>query len=271
MSVNNAYLLGFLLLSVACLYFFYQQIENFFVFHPQKKHDFTPSQWRLDCEDLYLETSDKTKLHGWFFPLDGDVPTILFCHGNAGNISHRLENIRLLVDQGLQVFIFDYRGYGKSEGKSSEAGLYCDGLAAYDFLVNQKGIPPRRLVLFGRSLGAAVAIEIALQRKARSMIIESAFTSTKDMAKTMVLFWPIALFSPPNYNNKEKIGRVDLPKLIIHGDRDDIIPFSMGKTLYDLAQPPKYFLPIKGAGHNDTYVTGGKAYIEALGSFAKEK
>ncbi|MCP4668685.1 MAG: alpha/beta hydrolase, partial [Deltaproteobacteria bacterium] len=118
--------------------------------------------------------------------------------------------------------------------------------------------------------GAAVAIEIALQRKVRSLIMESAFTSTKEMARTVWLFWPLSFFSRPHYNNRVKIGRISAPKLIIHGENDDIVPFSMGKKLYDLAQPPKYFFPIKGAGHNDTYVQGGSGYFTTLSSFVKD-
>jgi fermentation-respiration switch protein FrsA (DUF1100 family) len=230
-----------------------------------------PSQLGLDYEEVHVETSEKARLHGWFFPLKGDLPTILFCHGNAGNISHRLENIKLLLDQRLQVFIFDYRGYGKSTGRPSEAGVYSDGLAAYDFLAKQKGVQPDKIVLFGRSLGAAVAIEIALQRQVRSIIIESPFTSTKEMAKTVLLFWPLSFFSPPHYNNKAKIGRISIPKLVIHGENDRIVPFHMGQKLYDLAKPPKYFFPIKGAGHNDTYVMGGKAYFKALTTFVRNQ
>ena len=269
MSINNAYLLLFIAALVGCLYFFYPQVENFFVFHPVRQFATVPSQWDLDYEEIEFETQDKTRLHGWFFPIKGDPPTILFCHGNAGNISHRLENVKLLLDRGLQIFIFDYRGYGKSRGNPSEAGLYRDGLAAYDFLAKQKGVQPQKIVLFGRSLGAAVAIEIALQRQVKSLIIESPFTSTKEMARTVLLFWPLSFFSPPHYNNREKIGRIDLPKLIIHGENDEIVPFSMGKKLYDLARPPKYFFPIKGAGHNDTYVEGGSLYFKTLSNFAK--
>ena len=269
MSVSNAYLFLFLLALVGGLYFFYPQLENFFVFYPERHLAMVPSQFGLDYEEVHFESSDRAGLHGWFFPLKGDPPTILFCHGNAGNISHRLENVKLLLDQRLQVFIFDYRGYGRSTGRPSEAGLYCDGLAAYDFLARQKGVHPNKIVLFGRSLGAAVAIEIALQRRVRSLIIESPFTSTKEMARTVLLFWPLSFFSPPHYNNREKIGRISVPKLVIHGENDGIVPFSMGKELYNLARPPRYFFPIKGAGHNDTYVEGGSGYFKTLARFVK--
>jgi len=208
-------------------------------------------------------------LHGWFFPLPGKEPTILFCHGNAGNISHRIENVKLLLDYGLQVFIYDYRGYGRSKGRPSEAGLYQDGLAAYDYLIEHKRILPDRIIPFGRSLGAAVAMEIATKRDVRTLIIESAFTSTKDMAKSMFLFQLLSPFLPPHYNNLRKIKGITVPKLIIHGDTDEIIPFSMGQRLYRAANVPKYFFPIRGAGHNDTYFVGGKRYFQIFSDFAK--
>ena len=253
--------------AMSCLY--YPKIENFFIFYPDSSFDTVPADWNLNCEEVYFDTEDETRLHGWFFPLKGDAPMILFCHGNAGNISHRLENISLLLDQNLQVFIFDYRGYGKSNGRPSEVGLYRDGLAAYDFLVNIKHIPSERIVLFGRSLGASPAIEISLKRNVRSIIIESAFTSTKEMAKTMFLFKIFSFLLPPNYNNLEKISQVAVPKLIIHGENDKIVPFPMGQKLFEAAPQPKYFFPIRTAGHNDTYLFGGGAYFETLATFAK--
>ncbi len=263
----------FILLILAIIIFscvFFPQIENFFIFYPDRDIEFHPADRHLNFEDIYFEAEDKTRLHGWFFPQKGNAPVILFCHGNAGNICHRLENVKLLLDQKLQVFIFDYRGYGQSKGSPSEKGIYLDGLAAYDFLVIQKNIPPERIALFGRSLGASVAIEIAIKRKIRSLITESAFTSTKGMARTMLLFMPFSFFLPPHYNNLDKISRIHVPKLIIHGEEDEIVPFSMGQKLYEKAQAPKYFYPIKNAGHNDTYVLGGEGYFETLTAFVKD-
>ena len=270
MQISGIHLILLILALVACFFLFYPRIENFFIFYPDRMLEFLPADWNLTYEEIYFETKDKTRLHGWFFPLNGDSPVILFCHGNAGNISNRLENVKLLLDQGIQVFIFDYRGYGKSQGKPSEAGLYQDGLAAYDFLIKRKHILPDRIVPFGRSLGASVAMEIALNRTIRSLIIESAFTSTRDMARKIPIFIPFSFFSPPNYNNLEKIPRVMVPKLMLHGQRDELVPFSMGQKLYRAAREPKYFSPIQGAGHNDTYVLGGKKYFETMAVFVKD-
>ena len=268
MSIKWPYLICFFLCAGTSFYLFYPRIENFFVFFPEKTLALTPEDLHLDYEEIHLSTEDGMRLHGWLFPLEGESPIILFCHGNAGNISHRLENIRLLLDHGLQVFIFDYRGYGKSTGTPSETGLYVDGLAAYEYLVEERGIPPNQIVLFGRSLGAAVATDIALKKKAGSLIIETAFTSTRDMAKTMGLFALISYFLPPHYNTLEKIPRADIPKLIIHGERDEIVPFSMGQRLFEAAKIPKYFYPLKQAGHNDTYVKGGEEYFRIIAAFA---
>ena len=247
MPIKWPYLLLFIIFVIASCYIFYPKIENFFVFFPQSSFDFTPKDYQLNYKDIYFNSDDGKRLHGWFFPLNGEYPVILFCHGNAGNISHRLDNVRLLLERKLQVFIFDYRGYGESSGSLSENGVYRDGQAAYDYLVHKEHVTPEKIVLFGRSLGAAVAIDVALNREVRSIIIESAFLSVKDMAKTMFLFNLFSFIIPPHYNNLEKIEHIDVPKLIIHGEEDEIIPFYMGRKLYDASREPKFFFPLKGA------------------------
>ncbi len=260
---------GILLTLVLAFFLFYPRVEDFFVFFPQSVLDSEPGDWRLRHREVYFAAEDGIELHGWFFPLPQDGPVILFCHGNAGNISHRLDNIVRLLEKGLQVFIFDYRGYGRSAGRPSEKGIYLDGLAAYDYLVREERLSPDRIVVFGRSLGAAVAIEVALQKEIRSVILESAFTSTKDMAKAVLLFKPVSPFLPAHYNNLAKITQLRPPKLFVHGDQDEIVPFTMGKRLFEAARSPKDFYPVRGAGHNDTYVVGGKSYFDRLAAFAK--
>jgi fermentation-respiration switch protein FrsA (DUF1100 family) len=214
-----------------------------------------------------LSTKDGEKLHCWFFPLAGEPPVLLFFHGNAGNISHRIENVEQLVKKGISVFLLSYRGYGKSTGRPSEKGIYLDGLAAYDYLVESERISPDRIALFGRSLGGAVAIEVASHREVKCLIVESSFTSLRDMSKTI---FPWSLFSPfvPNhYDSGSKIAALSVPKLIVHGKNDEIIPFWMGEKLFALAREKKKFLAIEGAGHNDTYIVGGTAYLNELVSF----
>jgi len=259
-----------LLLAAALSYFFYPRIENFFVFFPDRRFDVTPEAFGLAYKDVEFMSRDGKKLHGWFFPGDKAHPVLLHFHGNAGNISHRLDLIKGLLRKDLQVFIIDYRGFGKSEGRPSEKGVYLDGLAAYDHLVDKEGIAPGNIVLHGHSLGAAVAVEVSLRRKVRSLILESAFTSTRDMAKTMPLFFIFSPLLPANYNNLEKATRLSVPVFIVHGDRDEIVPFSMGERLFAAAPGPKQFLRLEGAGHNDTYMVGGKQYLDALARFAAE-
>jgi uncharacterized protein len=254
--------------AVALLYFGYPRVENFLVFFPDRRFAFAPEAFGLTYKDVYFRTADGKTLHGWFFAGEEDHPVLLHFHGNAGNISHRLDLIKRLVQKNLQVFIIDYRGFGKSEGRPTEKGVYLDGLAAYDHLVNREGILPENIVLHGHSLGAAVAVEVGLRRKVRSVILESAFTSTRDMAKTMPLFFVFAPLLPTNDNNVDKVTRLSVSVLIVHGDQDEIVPFSMGERLFAAAAAPKHFLSLEGAAHNDTYVVGGEQYLDALERFA---
>ncbi|UCF71881.1 MAG: alpha/beta hydrolase [Deltaproteobacteria bacterium] len=268
MPISWIYLICLIVLIGACSYLLYPRIEGFFVFFPESSFDRTPDELSLHYKEVYFNTADGERLHGWFFPQKKESSVILFCHGNAGNISHRLDNIMLLLEQGLQVFIFDYRGYGRSSGRPSEKGLYLDGLGAYDYLINTEHIPPTKIIPFGRSLGAAVAIEISLQRRARSIIMENAFTSIKEMARTIPLFYLFSFFLPAHYNNLERIGYITIPKLLIHGEEDEIVSFCMGEKLFRAAKASKYFYPIKDAGHNDTFIVGGRKYFETIAAFA---
>jgi fermentation-respiration switch protein FrsA (DUF1100 family) len=268
MPVHWVYVAALFLVLSGCLYLFYPKVENFFIFYPSKPFDLTPETLRLEYKDIYFTAEDGTQLNGWFFPLGKDDLVVLHFHGNAGNISHRLDLISQFLQRKLQVFIIDYRGFGRSGGSPSEGGLYKDGLAAYDYLVQQEGILPSQIVVHGHSIGAAVAIEVALNRRVKSVILESAFTSTRDMAKTMPLFLPLSLFLPTNYNNLEKISRLRVPMLIVHGDKDEIVPFSMGERLFKAAKEPKFFYRVKGAEHNDAFVVGGDEYFRVLADFA---
>ena len=270
MPVNGLSLLVFIILLVIVFSVFYKNIENHFVFFPQSDLEFSPSDYNLKWQDVYIDTPDGYNLHGWLFRTDPGAPFILFCHGNAGNISHRLDNIRLLIEKKLNVLIFDYRGYGKSTGKPSEKGFYLDTLSAFDYLAKKEKIKPENIVVFGRSLGAAAAIDVATKREVKSVIIESAFLSTRHMARRMGIFSLLSPFLPAHYNNSEKITMVSVPKLIIHGTRDDIVPFSMGEKLFQAAKTPKFFYSIEGADHNDTFVVGGAEYADVFESFARD-
>ena len=267
MTARGMCLLLVLILLVLAGILFYPHLENRLVFYPDEGFDDSPSNWNLSYRDVLLRTQDGEKLHCWYFPLRKESLTLLFCHGNAGNISHRIDNIERLVKRGIAVFLLGYRGYGKSTGRPSEKGIYLDGLAAYDYLVESERISPDRIALFGRSLGGAVAIEVALHREVKCLVVESTFTSLRDMSKTT---FPWSLFSPlvPNhYDSGSKIAALSVPKLIVHGKNDEIVPFWMGEKLFALAKDKKKFLAIQGAGHNDTYIVGGTVYLNGLVNF----
>jgi hypothetical protein len=268
MPIHWAYLVVFLLILVASFCLFYPRVENFFIYFPETRFDFRPEEFGLAYKETYFDTEDGEKLHGWLFLAEKESPVLLHFHGNAGNISHRLDLVQPFLRKGLSVFLFDYRGFGKSSGRPSEPGLYKDGLAAWSYLVEKEGIAPERIILHGHSIGGAVAIEVALQKKVGSLVIESAFTSTKDMARTMPLFALFAPIFPAHYNNLEKIPRVSTPKLVIHGERDEIVPFAMGQKLFEAAKDPKFFYPVKDAGHNDVFIVGGEKYFKTFAEFA---
>jgi hypothetical protein len=269
MPIHWAYLVALVLILAVSFYLFYPRVENFLIFFPQSTLDFKPEEFGLQYKEAFFDTEDGERLHAWFFPSETDSPVILHCHGNAGNISHRLDLVQPFLRNGLSLFLYDYRGFGRSSGRPYEPGLYRDGLAAWNYLVEKEKVAPERIVLHGHSIGAAVAVEVALKKNVRGLVIESGFTSTKDMAKTMALF---ALFSPllpVHYNNIEKISRLGLPKLIVHGDRDEIVPFSMGQKLFEAAMPPKFFCAVKDAGHNDVLIVGGEKYFEVFAEFVR--
>ncbi len=269
MPIHWAYLVALVVILTASFYLFYPRVESFFIYFPQSQFDFSPEEFRLQYREAFFNTEDGEQLHGWFFPAEKDSPVILHFHGNAGNISHRLDLVQPFLRSGLSLFLFDYRGFGKSTGRPSEQGLYKDGLAARTYLEEKEKIALERIVLHGHSIGAAVAIEVALQKKVRGLVIESAFTSTKDMAKTLALFALLSPVLPTNYNNLEKIRRVPAPKLIVHGDRDEIVPFMMGRKLFEAATEPKLFYPVRHAGHNDVFIVGGEKYFEVFAEFAR--
>ena len=236
-------------------------LEHHFLYFPDPKLVATPSLFDLEYEDVRFEASDGTLLHGWLIPGSSAKPLVLFFMGNAGNMSYRLENLRFLHKLGCSVFIFDYRGYGQSAGKASETGLYSDAMAALSFL-GQRGWTPRRMVFFGRSLGAAIALQTALVHPPAGLVLESPFTSIRAMGRThypllsLLLGWLIEA----DYDNLEKIKGLNSPLLIFHGDRDSICPPEMGRSLYGQAPEPKELAWIADADHNETFDKGGQAY-----------
>jgi len=221
--------------------------------------------------DCYFKTTDGLTLHGWFVPTDASDNMLVWLHGNAGNITHRLDNLKILQEYHFSIFIFDYRGYGKSEGKPSENGLYIDAESAYDFLVQTKKFSPENIVLFGRSLGGSVAVELALRRKSAGLILESSFTSMAAIARQVAPFLPTTKILKMKFNTLNKIPKINVPVLIIHGEQDELIPFSHGQKLYEAANQPKFFYPVANAGHNDLYLIGGQTYFERVAHFVTFK
>jgi len=242
--------------------------ENSIIFHPSPypEGDWDTAQFGLVPEDVKFVAEDGTQLHGWYFPIADARATLLWFHGNAGNISHRLDNIQKWQRLKANIFIFDYRGYGKSQGTPNETGIYLDSQSAYDYLIQTRKIDPRQLILFGRSLGGICAAEIARTNPSAGLILESTFTSARDMAKEIFPI-PIGWALRSQLNAKENVAQLTLPKLFLHGTEDEIVPYALGQELYSAAQEPKDFYSIKGAGHNDTYIVGGEAYVQRLDRF----
>jgi fermentation-respiration switch protein FrsA (DUF1100 family) len=253
-------------ITVLALFF-----EKEFIYFPHRELALTPGDLALVFEDVVLTADDGTRLHGWYFPLPESRISVLFCHGNAGNISHRLDRV-LLIRSKLQaeIFLFDYRGYGRSQGRPDEEGTYLDGRAAIGFLIDERQIPTDRIILFGESLGAAIAVQLSLDFPARALVLESAFTSIPDMARAVYPFLPVGRFLRTRYDNLAKIPNVGKPLLILHGTRDRIVPFDQGRRLFEAAREPKRLFAIEGAGHNDTFIVGGDTYWEAWREFLDE-
>ncbi len=246
-------------------------LDRNLIYFPERDLDATPDSVGLYYEDVNLTAADGTRIHGWRIPGRSEV-TLLWFHGNSGNISHRLDNILMLNRRlGVGILIIDYRGYGLSEGKPSERGLYMDAEAALDYLTSDLGLDSERdVILLGRSLGAGVVVEMATRHRVRGVILESGFTSIREMADSSDSKLPISLvllLFEARYDSISKIGRVESPVMILHGDRDDTVPYWMAEKLYGAANDPKTLYPIRGASHNDTVYVGGEAYFEALRTF----
>lgn len=246
------------------------RLEQTMTYHPTPLAGFSPQGMGLPYSDVRLATSDGETLQGWWIPRpEAQAPVLLFFHGNAGNREGRLHNLAGLWQAGIAVLIFDYRGYGGSTGTPSEAGLLADGLAAYDWLKTKVGSRP--VTLFGRSLGGAVAAAVALQRPARGLILESTFTSAREMAGRMLPLPGIHLILRARYDSLAAVEDLRMPLLVIHGTADELVPFGMGRRIFEAAvAPDKQFREVPGGRHNDTYLVAGEAYYGWLREFMAE-
>ena len=236
---------------------------------PTRELTATPADTGLDYEAVTLQTGDGVRLSAWFVPHPAPRATLLFFHGNAGNLSHRIESIRLFHDLGLSVFIIDYRGYGQSEGSPTETGTYRDATAAWDYLVDERRIAPQEIVIFGRSLGGAIAAELASRTRPAALIIESAFTSVPNMAARLYSWLPVRWLSRYRYDTGAKLASITAPLLIAHSADDEVIPYAQGRRLFELAREPKRFLELRGA-HNGGFLVNREGYARAVDAFLRE-
>lgn len=243
--------------------------EKRVIFQPSRPLRTEPSDFALQADVLRVTTGDGMVLHGWWINRLSET-VVIWYHGNAGNIADRLDNARWFVDRfNVAVVLVDYRGYGQSTGTPSEAGLYLDGLAIYDE-VRRRGVGDKDIVLFGRSLGAAVALEVARERSARALVIEAAFSSVPALARSHYWFVPRVAVRT-RMDNMSKISALSLPIMILHGDRDAIVPLDHARQLQEVAGDGVRLHIIAGAGHNDTYLVGGEPYDEAWRVFLTAK
>jgi len=230
----------------------------------------SPGSIGLEYEDVFVSTSDKERLHGWYIPATHSPPgargVVLFFHGNAGNISHRLDSIGVFNSLGLDTLIIDYRGYGESSGKTSEQGTYLDAQAAWDYLTGERGVPANRIIVFGRSLGGAIGAWLGSRHRPAAVIIESSFSSGVDMARQLYPFLPVRLITRLRYPVADYASRLQSPVLVVHSRDDEIIPFEMGQTIFDAVTQPKSFLELRG-DHNAGFYISRQTYIPGLDEF----
>ena len=236
------------------------------IFYPAPELVATPAEWGLDYDDVSLETPDGTRLHGWYIPHQGSDRVLLFFHGNAGNISHRGESVAIFHRLGLNVFIADYRGYGRSQGSPSEAGLYEDARTAWQYLTETRGVDKSDIIVFGRSLGSSVAAKLASEVRPGALILESPFTSARDMAREMLPILSYLTIVRFRFDTAAYLQDVNAPLLVMHSPEDELIPYRLGERVYQAANEPKRFAALKG-DHNSGFLRSQPAYEEMLGDF----
>jgi hypothetical protein len=252
--------------ALAGLLYFHQERMVYFPEIGGRRPAVNPGSVGLAYEEVGLDTADGERLHGWHVPAPGARGTVLFCHGNAGNISHRLDYLLMFHRMGYSVLIFDYRGYGLSTGKPTEPGTYLDAEAAWRHLTEARGVAPGRIVVAGESLGGAVAAWLAARRTPGALVLASTFTSVPDMGAAVYPFLPARLLARLSYDARDSVARTQAPVFVAHSPDDEIVPFAQGRALYDAARGPKQFLELAG-GHNDGFLFTRRAWADALSGF----
>ena len=246
------------------------------LFQPSSRLLATPEEAGMDYETVRLNTEDGETLHGWWIPA-ADVSrettpgaaaahTLLFFHGNAGNISGRLESVQQFHRLGLNVLIVDYRGYGQSTGTPSEQGLYRDAAACWRYLTAERGLSPDDIVVFGRSMGGGAATWLATRHRPGALILESVFTNVPDVGAHHYSFLPVRALATNQFDNESRVAEIDTPTLHIHSRGDRVVPFELGRRVYEAAAEPKQFLEIQG-GHNDGFLVSSETYLETIDAF----
>ena len=263
-NMSKNIIIVLVLLSTSLIIFF--DCQSQFIYFPDRKIIKTPENEGLSYESVYFETEDGVKISGWWIPSPKHRGIVLFCHGNAGNISNRLDSIRIFYGLGLSTFIFDYRGYGNSYGKPSEKGTYMDAAAAWNYLVRTRNISPDHIIIFGRSLGGSIACWLVQDHRPRMLIVESTFTTIREAANNLFPSFIVSLILRYKYSTIEYIKNVQCPILIIHSLDDELIPFDHGDKLYKLARVPKEFLKIYGS-HNEGFLQSLELYQSGLNAF----
>lgn len=233
-----------------------------FLYNPVRDVVYTPEELGLEFEDVFFKSADGVRLNGWYVPSDRPGFTVLFCHGNGGNIMHRLDSIEMFHQMGLGCFVFDYRGYGKSGGVPEEEGTYRDAQAAYKWLTDKKAVPADQIIILGRSLGGSIAAHLAANVDTAGLVVESAFTSYADIGRKFYPYLPVRWFARFNYSTVDYIKNVHCPVLLIYSRTDELIPFEFGLEIYEVAKEPKDLVELFGS-HNDFFLVSSEAYKKA--------
>jgi len=257
----------FILVSLFSINAFLYLKQPGMVFYPLKEMEATPKDWGLSYEAVNLKLNNNTKLSGWYVPHPQAEKTILFFHGNGGNISHRGDSIYIFHKLKFNVLIIDYAGYGESEGTASEESSYQSASVAWQYLTNDKKIKADNIIIFGRSLGGAVAVDLASKVKAGGLILESTFSSARDMADIVFSTWSKFIYLRYDFDSLSKIKKVSAPVLLIHSPEDEVIPFQLGQHLFENITSKKTFLEIRGR-HNEGFMQSISSYIPAIKAFS---
>jgi fermentation-respiration switch protein FrsA (DUF1100 family) len=257
-----------IILGVIIFKIYFIFLEQKSLYHPYKEIPETPANLGSTYEETNFKTADGKLLNGWFVPAKDAKTTVLYCHGNAGNIYNRLHKVKFFHEMGVNFFIFDYRDYGKSIGKPSEQGLYKDAQAVYDYIVSRGDVDKNKIVVYGKSLGGPVAADLCLHREITTLILEGSFVSVVLRAQKLYPFLPMKFLITQKYDAMAKVKDIHIPKLIAYARQDEVISFRHGEVLFNAAADPKQFLSFDGS-HNDDVYTTSIAYKDFLLNFIK--